>query len=194
MDIIKEKDEQVRQAILQAAIRVFQKWGLNKTTMEDIARDAGKGKSTLYYYYKSKDEIFDAVIKIQLNQILSTAEELANMMSSAKEKLKKYIVSCIYEMSKYSTIYSIARREIHMSRGYLEKIRSTLEEREAKFIREVLNQGFLSSEFHFIDEEELETAIKAIVGIIHALELYLMLENDDPKQIDIVVKLITNGI
>ncbi|HPN36312.1 MAG TPA: TetR/AcrR family transcriptional regulator [bacterium] len=194
MDIIKEKDEQVRQAILQAALRVFQKWGLNKTTMEDIAREAGKGKSTLYYYYKSKDEIFDAVLKIQLNNILSKAEELANSMSSAKEKLKKYIVSCICEMGKYSTIYSIARREINMSRGYLEKIRSFLEEREEKFIRQVLNHGFLSSEFHFIDEDELETAIKAIVGVIHALELYLMLENDDPKQIDIVARLITNGI
>lgn len=194
MEEIKEKDEQVRTAILQAAERVFQKWGLNKTTMEDIAREAGKGKSTLYYYYKSKDEIFDATIKIKLNQVLSRAQEIANQMPAAKEKLKKYIVTCLYEMKNYTLLFNVVRGEIRMSQEYLEKIRDTIQEREEAFVRKVLNDGFLSKEFHFIDEEELETAVKATVGIIHALELYLMLENDDPKQIDIAVKLITNGI
>ncbi|PKN72465.1 MAG: TetR/AcrR family transcriptional regulator, partial [Deltaproteobacteria bacterium HGW-Deltaproteobacteria-10] len=55
------KDEEVKQAIKAAAKRVFAKWGLNKTTMEDIAGEAGKGKSTLYYYFKSKEEIFETV-------------------------------------------------------------------------------------------------------------------------------------
>ena len=194
METIKEKDEQVRSAILMAAERVFQKWGLNKTTMEDIASEAGKGKSTLYYYYKSKEEIFDAVVKIELHRVLNKAQQAANALPTAKEKLKTYIVTCIYEMKNYAIIYNIARSEIKMSRDYLEKIRLTIQEKEENFVREVLNQGFLSKEFHFIDEEELETAVKATVGIIHALELYLMLENDDPKQIDIAVKLITNGI
>jgi AcrR family transcriptional regulator len=194
MDTNKEKDESVRVAILQAAEQVFQKWGLNKTTMEDIAREAGKGKSTLYYYYKSKEEIFDATVKIKLNQMLSRAQEIANKMPSAKEKLKKYIVTCLFEMKNYALLFSVVRGEIRMSREYLDKIRDTIQEKEEKYIREILNQGFLGKEFHFIAEEELETAVKATVGIIHALELYLMLENDDPKQIDIAVKLITNGI
>ena len=36
-----KKDDIVRAEILKAAERVFQKWGINKTTMEDIAREAG---------------------------------------------------------------------------------------------------------------------------------------------------------
>ena len=51
------KDDIIRADILRAAEALFQKWGLKKTTMEDIAKEAGKGKSTLYYYFKSKAEI-----------------------------------------------------------------------------------------------------------------------------------------
>ena len=62
------KDDLVKAEILKAAERVFQKWGSNKTTMEDIAREAGKGKSTLYYYYQSKEEIFDAVVIVEFEK------------------------------------------------------------------------------------------------------------------------------
>ena len=51
------KDEIIKAKILEGADKLFQKYGLGKTTMEDIAKDAGKGKSTLYYYFKSKEEI-----------------------------------------------------------------------------------------------------------------------------------------
>jgi len=84
---ILSKDEEAKTAILEAAKRVFQKWGLNKTTMEDIAHEAGKGKSTLYYYFKSKDEIFEFLIKNELNSILTKAKTTINQISTSKEKL-----------------------------------------------------------------------------------------------------------
>ena len=59
------KNNLVKAAILQAAERLFQKWGINKTTMEDIAHEARKGKSTLYYYFKSKEDVLEAVAVAQ---------------------------------------------------------------------------------------------------------------------------------
>jgi AcrR family transcriptional regulator len=47
------KDGDVKNSILEAAKRVFQKWGLNKTTMEDIAHEAGKGKSLAGFNQRS---------------------------------------------------------------------------------------------------------------------------------------------
>ncbi len=188
------KDEIVKAAILQAAERVFQKWGLNKTTMEDIAHEAGKGKSTLYYYYKSKEKIFDAVVTRQLDYLLSKAKEATLEADSAKEKIKKYIVALMIEIKNYAIIYSIARREIKGNQKLLDKVRITFQDKEESFIREILMKGIQSKEFNFIGENELDTATKAIVGIIHALELYLGIENDDIRQIDITAKWITNGM
>ena len=89
------KDDIVKAEILKAAERVFQKWGSNKTTMEDIAREAGKGKSTLYYYYQSKEEIFDAVVIVEFEKILQKAKESAQETETAKERLITYIVESI---------------------------------------------------------------------------------------------------
>lgn len=54
--------DQVRNNIIRAAGTIFSKFGFRKTTMDEIARAAGKGKSSIYYYFSSKEEIFEAVV------------------------------------------------------------------------------------------------------------------------------------
>ena len=103
------KDEEVKNSILEAAKRVFQKWGLNKTTMEDIAHEAGKGKSTLYYYYKSKDEIFETLAMMELNGCISKANSAVAELKTAKEMLRKYITVMLIEIKKTVSIYPLVR-------------------------------------------------------------------------------------
>jgi len=190
----KKNDELVKDEILRAAERVFQRWGLNKATMEDIASEAGKGKSTLYYYYQSKEEIFDRVVTRQLDILISKAKEATLDAVSAKEKIKKYIVAVMIEIKNYTIIYSIARREIKGNQKLVDEIRRTFQDKEESFIRNILMDGIQSNEFSFIDKKDLEAATKAIVGMVHALELYFGLESDDIRQVDIAAKLITYGL
>jgi len=189
-----KKDDIVRAEILKAAERVFQKWGINKTTMEDIAREAGKGKSTLYYYYQSKDEIFDAVVVNEFERILKKAKELAQEANTAKEMLIKYIIESINEMKSKISTYTIIREEIKRNQNFIRKLRDLFQAREEKYIREILEFGLENKEFTFIQKSEVATAAKTITGMIHALELYLLLENDDTAQIDIAARLIANGL
>jgi len=50
------KEDIIQEQILQAAKQLFSVHGLHKVTMDDVAKAIGKGRSSLYYYYKSKDE------------------------------------------------------------------------------------------------------------------------------------------
>ena len=188
------KDDAVRDAILRAAERAFQKWGLNKTTMEDIAHEAGKGKSTLYYYFKSKEEIFDAVVMIYLGKVITKAMSATQELESAKEKIKKYIATLLIELKSYTGVYSIVREEIRRNHSFIERIRDQFDPREEEFIRAILQSGLRSGELTFFDENGLSAAVKAIIGITHALEIYLLVENDDLAQIDIAAKMITEGL
>jgi AcrR family transcriptional regulator len=188
------KDDIVRAEILKAAERVFQKWGSNKTTMEDIAREAGKGKSTLYYYYQSKEEIFDAVVISEFEKILEKAKELAEETKTAKERLIKYIVESINEMKSRISAYTIIREEIKRNQNFIKKLRDIFQVREERYIEEILKLGLENKEFTFIRKSEVTIAAKTITGMMHALELYLLLENDDTAQIDIAARLIANGL
>ena len=191
---IMNKDDIVRAEILKAAERVFQKWGLNKTTMEDVAREAGKGKSTLYYYYQSKEEIFDAVVISEFEKILQKAKESAEEAKTAKERLIKYIVESINEMKNRTSTYTIIHEEIRRNQNFIKKLRDIFQVREERYIEEILKFGLKNKEFTFIDKSEVTIAAKTITGMMHALELYLLLENDDTAQIDIAARFIANGL
>ena len=51
-----------RQLLVDIARQLFAKNGLENTTMNDIAQASGKGRRTLYTYFKSKEDIYYAVI------------------------------------------------------------------------------------------------------------------------------------
>jgi AcrR family transcriptional regulator len=188
------KDDEIKKAILLAAKHVFQKWGLNKTTMEDIAHEAGKGKSTLYYYYKSKEEIFEAATNEELNNIAIRVRAIIEQIKSPKEKLKRYIAITLTEIKKTTSIYPLVKGEIKGNTKFIDKIRKQLDNREEAIVKEILKQGINSDEFNFLKEEQLDKAANVIVGIIRGLELYLFLEMDDEEKIDIVTSLITEGL
>jgi AcrR family transcriptional regulator len=188
------KDDEVRKAIFEAAKRVFQKWGLNKTTMEDIAREAGKGKSTLYYYYKSKEEIFETVVTTELSDILSKVKSLIANIESPKEKLKKYLAFTLIEIKKTVSIYPLVKGEMKGNKEHIDRIIAQIDSREEKAVMEILKQGKEIGEFNFLKEEELEKAANVIIGLVRGMELYLFLENDDMEKIDIAVRMLTDGI
>jgi AcrR family transcriptional regulator len=188
------KDDIVRAEILEAAERVFQRWGSKKTTMDDIAGEAGKGKSTLYYYFQSKEEIFDAVVIVELERIFRKAKELAQETENAKERLIKYIVESINEMKSRISTFTIMREEIKQNQKFIRKLRAMIQPKEEQYIKAILKSGLERKEFTFINERELTTAAKTITGMMHALELYLLVENDDTSQIDIAARLIANGL
>ena len=59
----KKKERRVRQAlILKGALDVFKEKGIDGSTMDEIAIKSGFGKATLYYYFKSKEEVFSAIL------------------------------------------------------------------------------------------------------------------------------------
>jgi AcrR family transcriptional regulator len=189
-----KKDELIKAAIIKAARRVFQKWGLKKSTMEDIAEEAGKGKSTLYYYFKSKEEIFGIVVRGETDQILANAKASVEHEPETKEKLKKYIISTLTEMRKNATVYSIVRGEIKGNKLLIEKLKKELIVREESFVKELFRDGIRTNELKLINPDEIDVAAKAFVGIMAALVLYLFIETEDFGQIDITAKLISNMI
>jgi len=188
------KDEIVKAEILQAAANVFQKWGFNKTTMEDIAHEARKGKSTLYYYYKSKEEILEVLATKELNAILERTRAAVEKIDSAKDKLKKYITTSITELKKTVSIYPIVKGEMKGQKEFIDKIRGQLDMREEATVLEILKLGFESGEFRFLKEKELGKAASVVVGIARGLELYLFLEIDDEERLDLATKLIAEGL
>ncbi|PID90640.1 MAG: hypothetical protein CSA97_01895 [Bacteroidetes bacterium] len=86
----RDKHEQMRQRILEMASGVFQRFGFSKTTMEDIAQGIGRQKSTLYYYFQSKEDVFAAVVARELEGEMAMIDGLERLDLPPRTLLHKH--------------------------------------------------------------------------------------------------------
>ena len=80
-----------RQNFVDVARQLFAKYGLENTTMNDIAQASGKGRRTLYTYFESKDEVYSAVIEYELERLSDKLDEVAEMRMRPQDKIIELI-------------------------------------------------------------------------------------------------------
>ncbi|HID55172.1 TPA: TetR/AcrR family transcriptional regulator, partial [Candidatus Poribacteria bacterium] len=96
--------EERRRFIIERARELFARYGMKKTTMDDIASACGMGKASLYYYFKNKEDIFRAVIDLEFEMFKRKVEENLSKAKSPKEKIRVYIwtrSTVLKEMANY---------------------------------------------------------------------------------------------
>ncbi len=85
--------EEKRHHILEAAIRVFAKLGLPNAKMIHIAEAAGIGKGTIYEYFKSKEELFQAAFHAFIDQAMTYLNKKVKNINDPEEKLRMYFIA-----------------------------------------------------------------------------------------------------
>jgi len=81
-----------RQRILEAARKRFRYYGVRKTTMQEIARDASVAVGTLYLYFKDKDDLLVACTDEYVSRHRRQAEAILACDASAADKLRRYVL------------------------------------------------------------------------------------------------------
>jgi AcrR family transcriptional regulator len=81
----KEKSEQTRQNILEAAEAAFAAKGFDGANMREIAEAAGVNKFMLYYHYENKESLFEAVLTTNFTPIFQRISEILNRPTSLEE-------------------------------------------------------------------------------------------------------------
>jgi AcrR family transcriptional regulator len=167
------KDELMVRDILSTAKALFAHHGLKKTTMEDIANSLGKGKSTLYYYFQGKTEIFEAVVDEELKNLLRLTRQAINTAVSAKDKLKAYSRTRARVMEKFHNLSSVVYEDIFNHIGVVLKLKQKHDEIQVDLIKEILNCGVQSGEFKRLTEQNIELFSFTLVAAFRGIELPL---------------------
>lgn len=87
--LTEEEQAKRRHEIFHQVVNVFLKKGFQETSMREIAEAAGLGKSTLYDYFKTKDEILLYYFEDQLNDLTVEAQQIAMQNKSADKRLRE---------------------------------------------------------------------------------------------------------
>ncbi|MGN0025823.1 MAG: TetR/AcrR family transcriptional regulator, partial [Clostridium sp.] len=89
-----------KRAIFESAIKVFSKSGYTGATMDEVVAKAGVAKGSLYYHFKSKEELFIFIIKEGMNLIHEEVEKATEGMDNPYEIIQesvKVMLKYVYE-------------------------------------------------------------------------------------------------
>lgn len=80
-----------RDAVLRAAVRMFNERGFYSTSLDDVAASLGISKRTIYHYLASKDQVLLECVTIGLNQMLEAADLARKGPGSGLDRLRKFM-------------------------------------------------------------------------------------------------------
>lgn len=192
--MLKFGKKEVKEKFMKMAYECFSRYGFKKTTMDDIARAAGKAKSSLYYYFKSKEEIIEAIAANEVATINSEIVKAINNENDPKKKLAVYIMTRFHSVFKTFNYHNILKADYMENYAFLEKMRANYDKEQAKNIKSIMQYGIDQGVFSI---KHLDLLVDTFVIALKGFEIECIEEKDFPgleKQVNILLDTLFHGI
>jgi AcrR family transcriptional regulator len=188
------KKDMNRETILKIAQEIFSKYGYKKTTLDDIANAVRKGKSSLYYYFKSKEDLFQAVIMKEVEVLARELDKVVNRNTDPIDKLRDYMLTKINTFRNLANFYNALENDV-TAIGFIEEIKNRYEQDEIRLIKRILIEGVRKNEFEIYDFNLAAIGITmAIKGMEMPLSAGTYGNLNLDRSVDIILKIICYGI
>lgn len=158
--------------LLEAALTLFVEKGLAATRAEEVAKLAGVSKGTLYLYYPSKDELFKAVVRAYLTQVIAEGHELVDQFEGGTSELLHLLAHTWWSRvgaSKASgllvLIMAEARNFPELAQFYVDEVVAP----SHALLARTVQRGIDRSEFRPMD---VTSVVHALIAPIQFLILY----------------------
>ncbi len=155
-----------RDRLIEVARLLFLMKGIENTTMIDIANASENGRRTVYTYFKSKSDIFNAVIERESENHVAELRKIATMTLPATEKLTRYLECHFENIRNESFHYDNITAWMSLDFSRSEKIRQAVLTKEIELIRAILREGIIAGEF---DSEACDLLIPVLPTFIQAM-------------------------
>lgn len=189
--------KKTREKFIEVARQLFARKGVENTTMNDIASASDKGRRTIYTYFKSKREIFNAVIDNESEQLLVKLRMILAKPISPEEKLQEYLVCRLLLEKKNVSRNGSLRAGFFRDVRKVDRARAIITRKEAALLIEILHEGIATGDFRIGNVKECALVI---VNAVHGLDVPYIRDSlsqyglGDEKIKKVIADLILNGI
>src|SRR5664280_2463888 len=186
--------EEFRKKIIISAGQIFSHYGFKKTTMDEIAKALKMGKSSIYYYFQSKEEIFEAVLLYEANILRNELTTSIKSVESPVEKMRNYVFVRMKAFEKLSNYYNAIFDKNLDHFDFVEKIRSKYDREELAILRLILYHGARKKVFNVVNSEYAALAVQTT---LKGLEVPLFWKKKEDKielRLNAVLDVLFNGI
>jgi len=191
-------DELVQEEILRAALRLYQKLGPDKVTMDDLAKATGRSRTSLYYYYKNRDEIFLAVLDTLARDVATEIRRVVSNVTKISDKIYAFCMAKLKTSQDWKPVLNAMWASVDAGDPLKHSIRwdalhKKLVYQEAMILNEILAATAHQRGFRTLSAGEQDTLAFIISSGIRGLrrEIY---DQNDPHDIKEAVQLLTDMI
>jgi AcrR family transcriptional regulator len=148
-----EKIDKV-QIIIEASQKRFGLFGVEKTSMREIADDLKLSKASLYYYFPDKESLYKAVVEKEQKEFIDKITEKILSIVEPEQLLREY---CISRLSYFRTLLNLSRLRLEAFSDLKPGFRETIQifkEKEKEIIKKIFNKGIASGIFYINDADQ----------------------------------------
>jgi AcrR family transcriptional regulator len=163
-------------------------------TLDDIANAVRKGKSSLYYYFNSKEDLFQAVILKEVEILKRELEKVILRNTDPVEKLRDYILTKLNTYRGLANFYHALENDV-TAIEFIDNIKNKYNQEEIRMIKRILIEGVRKNAF---DVKDFTLVAIGITTAIKGLEMPLSAGDygtvNLEKGVDNILKIICYGV
>ena len=148
-----EKSDKV-QIIIEASQKRFGLFGVEKTSMREIANDLKLSKASLYYYFPDKESLYKAVVEKEQKEFIDKITGRILSIEEPEQLLREY---CTSRLSYFRTLLNLSRLRMEVYSDLKPGFRETInifKEKEKDIIKKIFEKGVVSGIFFINDSDQ----------------------------------------
>jgi AcrR family transcriptional regulator len=189
MDKRKNKD-----SIIEVARKIFAFYGYRRATLDEIAAATGMGKSSIYYYFSCKEEVFRAVIEIEADIMKNKLLKAISSVTDPIAKFHKYVITRMEVINELANYYQAVHNDYLLNLDFVKKMRKNYDQQEVDLLRHIFQEGANLGVFRINDAE---LAALAVSTALKGLETSMIAEKHEKlpaQRIERILHMLSYGI
>ena len=148
-----------REEILEAAKGLFNRFGYNKTSVDDISQAVGMRKSSLYYYFKNKEDIFMSSFKDEWGRKIQSFIEEANQQKLPADRIEAYVKATLNYYKKVVMEHRIPVKALLETRNTYRSFINSINRGGVTYYENCINDGIKGGSFKECEVEKVSHSI-----------------------------------
>jgi AcrR family transcriptional regulator len=152
-------DDIIREEILRAGLRLYRKYGPQKVTMDEVANALGRSRTSLYYYYKNREEFFLAVLDLIVDDVMADIRQAVSQVDNIYEKFNAFCLAKIKTSKDWRNVFNIIypnmnadEKNKHVKTGTI--LHQKLMHKEGIVVKEILSEAVNKKEIRVISSTD----------------------------------------
>jgi len=184
----------VKDQIIESATRFFSRYGFHKTTMDEIAKHIHKAKGVLYYYFRSKEDLFNEVLKQELLTIREALQKIVDTEENSITQLTEYMLTRFRLLNEAVNYHETLKADFFEKYHFVKDVMEEFEAFEKAQLTAIIIKGNAEG---FLQVQNVSSTVEVAMMLIKGIEIPLFLQDkykDYEKTLHELMGMITHSL